>query len=530
MRFSSIANCIAVVAILGMLVGAATAQVPVTDGLQLHLDAGAGLTLDGANVTSWVDQSGSGNDAYASSGQEPIYIATDANLNNQPSLGFDGTNSLLKFSTQVMPDNFTEMTIFSVGQANIFGTGAFVIRTGNNNPLTQLDIQGNGSLRFILRDTAGKTLNANGSTSIVGQYGIYEGVLSISEDSLTQTAIGRFGGGGGYVSSGATLNPNMAAANYYVGGWDEHAGWNGTFAELLVYDRALTEVEQNDVAEYLSTKYAVTWDPLEEPVSPLLDERYGGVNPDNWDTFTAGTGILEMPLEVPYRHARWTLPDSLSPAGPTNSAAGVGVAVYTGAETAAEEWENVTASTFIRVGGDSVADTFTGLAARVQDADMTTGASGSFYGIYINPDDTGKIALIRQTGGILGTTDVLLEADLEMTDPVAGLAGKDLITKLSVSTTEDGDVQIDGVVATDEAFNNKLAELSFLDVSVDKILGSGSVGFFGLNSGDLPTATNWRNLQVYGIDGAITPAVPEPSTLVLLLTAVGGLLVWRRAG
>ncbi len=529
MRSRFIANCIAVVVILGLLAGAATAQTPVTDGLQLWLDASTGLTLNGGSVTGWADQSGKGHDAYADFGKEPTYTAADVNLNSQPSLDFDGANAVLEFSTQVMPDNFTEMTIFSVAQARTAGTGIFTIRTGGVNPLTQLDTQTNGSIRFILRDTAGKTLNANGATSNVGQYGIYNGVLSLSEDGLTNTAIARFGGGGGYISSGPALTPNMAAADYYVGGW-ALTTWNGTIAELLVYDRALTEVEQNDVADYLSTKYAVTWNPLEEPVSPLLDERYGGVNPGNWDTFTAGTGISEMPLEVPYRHARWTLPDPESSAGPENSAAGVAVAVYTGEETAAEEWENIVASTYIRVGGDSVADTFSGLAARVQDADMTTGASGSFYGIYINPDDSGKIALIRQTGGILGTTDVLLEVDLEMADPVAGLTGKDLVTKLSVSTTENGNVQIDGVVATDEAFNNKLVELSFLDDSLDKILGTGSVGFFGLNSGDVFTATNWKNLQVYGIDGAITPPVPEPSTLVLLLTAVGALLAWRRAG
>ena len=164
---------------------------------------------------------------------------------------------------------------------------------------------------------------------------------------------------------------------------------------------------------------------------------------------------------------------------------------------------------YIRVGGESVADTFTGLAARVQNADMINGTSGSFYGIYLNPDGSGKIALIRQTGGIMGTTDVLVEADLGMEDPAAELSSKDLVAKLSVSTTEEGNVQIDGVIATDEAMNNKLADLSFLDDSASKILGKGSVGYFGLNNGDIPTATNWRNLQVYSIDGEYT-VIPDP--------------------
>ena len=221
MRFNYVLNCIVIAAMLCSLVGTVNAQLPITDGLQLWLDASVGVTLDGANTTAWVDQSGNGNDAYATSGHEPIYTAIDGNLNNQPSLQFDGMNSRLEFSTQVMPDNFSEMTIFSVAKATTYGTGLFTIRTGSGNPLTQLDTQSNGSVRFILRDTASHTLNANGATSAIGQYGIYEGVLSLSEDTTTHTAIARFGGGGGYVASGPALTSNMAAANYYVGAWGQ---------------------------------------------------------------------------------------------------------------------------------------------------------------------------------------------------------------------------------------------------------------------------------------------------------------------
>ena len=177
MRSRIVASCIVASVLLAFFVGIASAQLPVTDGLQLWLDASVGVTLDEQYVTGWADQSGNSNNAFANFGLEPTYMASDANLNNQPSLQFDGMNSRLEFSTQVMPDNFSEMTIFSVAKATTYGTGLFTIRTGSGNPLTQLDTQSNGSVRFILRDTASHTLNANGATSAIGQYGIYEGVF-----------------------------------------------------------------------------------------------------------------------------------------------------------------------------------------------------------------------------------------------------------------------------------------------------------------------------------------------------------------
>ena len=514
-------SCVVVIAMLGLLAGTASAQMTVTDGLQLWLDASVGVSLDENYVMGWADQSGNGNDAYANFGYEPTYTSVDPNLNNQPSLDFDGANAILNFSTQVMPDDFSEMTIFSVAKSDKAGnTGIFTIRTGGSNPLTQLDVQTNGSIRYILRDTSSNTLNAGGSASCVGQYGIFNGVLDLSDDGLTQTAIARFGGGAGYAASGTALTSNMAAADYYVGGWGG-GKWDGTIAELLVYDRALTEVEQNNVASYLSSKYGVGWEPLEEPVVPLLDERYNAVVPENWETFVTGTGISDMFLDGNWRHAQWTLPDPEQPASETNSASGIAFAAYTAEATETSEWENTSAISYIRIGGDAVGDTTAGLAVRVQDEDMETGASGSFYGIAINLstlEETGSISLIRQTGGVMGTTDVLATSALPLVlpedpenpeSPTYNYASTTLVTKLEVSTTEDGKVQIDGLVALDEAMTNTLAVLSFLDDSEDKLLGPGGVGYFGVNAGDIATAANWSNLTVYETDGAITPIEPD---------------------
>ena len=53
---------------------AGMAQVP-TSGLQLWLKADAGVTLNGSTVSSWIDQSGKGNNALQSNtNRQPLLV------------------------------------------------------------------------------------------------------------------------------------------------------------------------------------------------------------------------------------------------------------------------------------------------------------------------------------------------------------------------------------------------------------------------------------------------------------------------
>ena len=60
------------------------------------LDAALGITLNGADVSNWADQSGDGNDVLqGTAADQPLWNASDSNWNNNPSANFDGVSEFL---------------------------------------------------------------------------------------------------------------------------------------------------------------------------------------------------------------------------------------------------------------------------------------------------------------------------------------------------------------------------------------------------------------------------------------------------
>jgi hypothetical protein len=65
--------------------------------VRLWLKADRGVTLVGADVNVWADQSGNGNDfSAAAAGNRPLFIASDAGFNSKPAIQFDGVNEWLR--------------------------------------------------------------------------------------------------------------------------------------------------------------------------------------------------------------------------------------------------------------------------------------------------------------------------------------------------------------------------------------------------------------------------------------------------
>lgn len=71
-----------------------------------------------------------------------------------------------------------------------------------------------------------------------------------------------------------TTDPNLANADFYVGSDGDNSVFRGEIAEIIVYDRILSNSELNQVNEYLSDKYLVTIQRLpihrERLVAPTL--------------------------------------------------------------------------------------------------------------------------------------------------------------------------------------------------------------------------------------------------------------------
>ena len=236
--------------------------------LAFWLNAGDLALTNGDPVSAWADSSGSTTGAAAASGAEPTFIDSVASMNNQAAVRFNGSTQLMTVADQILPTSLSGVTIFAVAQTNEIGDfSVFALRNGSTNPLVQLDQDGSGNVRFILRDGANRTINASSAIAAGTDYGIYSGRLG--QSGSTYTGVAGFNGSEGAAASHASINTgSMGDEPQTVGGIDSFgptAYWNGDIAEVIIYNRELTAFERNLVGFNLAQKYA------------LQTEYHGGV-------------------------------------------------------------------------------------------------------------------------------------------------------------------------------------------------------------------------------------------------------------
>lgn len=223
------------------------AQLPVSTNLQLWLKADAGVTKDGSdNVASWADQSSNAHHADQSlAASKPLWV--DNIINGKPVIRFDGNSDLM--TTDMTGPGGSEFTFFVVAKSNgqsIIGYsgGAGYILYSYANPdnfvisndggtYGGLNSGTNNPLNFQLSCARYKANTANGMQTFVN------GAL------LAQR------------TSADILLPNvpLQLGSYPGGGANEVI--KGDVAEIIIYNRALTDSEREQVENYLTQKYSL---------------------------------------------------------------------------------------------------------------------------------------------------------------------------------------------------------------------------------------------------------------------------------
>lgn len=276
--------------------GTGEAAVPVTDGLVVHLDAGAGVTQEattGPNgmprVSTWADQAllgGANNATQGTDAARPEYFSSVAALNNQPALHFFGSGP--PAPNHGDPDGqIDHMSIPGVGAnfssaANLFIAAkvetddpishfrSYVLySTGTNDEWWTFGDAGSGYLGAFRTARVGGTLPPGGAVR-TGSH-VFEIIAGTSTTYLedgtvkgTPTA-GTFAAGTSHMLANAPVNFSLEKA------------FEGYIAEVLVYDRPLTDDERNQVGYYLQDKYGIQGDyvfiptdVIPEPATMLL--------------------------------------------------------------------------------------------------------------------------------------------------------------------------------------------------------------------------------------------------------------------
>ncbi len=236
---------------------------PVTNGLLLHYDAGAGVVADGSgNVSQWTNLALAAHDAAQTNAAYQPVLTTSASLNNQPVLRFNS-------DVLVVPQH-TDLDI---------GTGAGKQRTmfmvyestaTDNNARDLISKQAGGSTdtdwRVWYRHANNELVWGTGSAgdtvawqTIPNPTPNLPHMLTVDLDQTGSTSgsknmwvDGALGATGNYsVKGAATTNPLLLGA-YGTTAANAHAG---DIAEILVYNTLLSPSERQEVQTYLANKY-----------------------------------------------------------------------------------------------------------------------------------------------------------------------------------------------------------------------------------------------------------------------------------
>ena len=231
-------------------------DLPVTNGLVLDLDASKLDLNDNDAVATWPDQSGLGNDAEQTSGSsQPTYKANV--LNSLPVVDFGNNSDYL-----VVPHhgslNVTNITVFLVVMVKSAGLSNFeaFVHKGPNEAY-QLFAGDSSAYRPWMRlDISGTTDVGRGAGSLLarneftvqswrydGDYGEF-----------------RVDGQGEWLDGSASgdIDPSSSDLGIFYQSTFTTNTIGGQLAQLVIYDRALTTVERDDVESHLASKWGLT--------------------------------------------------------------------------------------------------------------------------------------------------------------------------------------------------------------------------------------------------------------------------------
>ncbi len=219
-------------------------------GLQLWLDAADAATITQvANaVSQWNDKSGNGRNFEQTTGSRQPLTNTST-LNGRNALDFDGAgDNLVRTNTDLSTALANDCTIIIFGKQDAIGTQQTLFRKDGGEFNMQVD---SGGATFVASHSTAfnfSTLTAAADTN-PHTWGMY----------VQGSTVWAFRDGSVAPSGSATAT---AAGQINIGS-DRFSGlpFNGLIAEVLCYNRRLTNAEINQICgvDYGATKWGTPW-------------------------------------------------------------------------------------------------------------------------------------------------------------------------------------------------------------------------------------------------------------------------------
>src|SRR5882724_2120448 len=226
-------------------------------GLKLCLRGDAGVVKDGGNaISSWIDGTGSGNDAVQNSGPDrPLFV--DNNLNGKPVVRFDGVSDSLNLPN--FASTFTEGEVFVVLKSTKTQPGANTLWMAGDDYVWGPEMYPSGD-GTILENFGTRNQKQTGRPSqALNQFHLY------NVSSKAGEFASRINGRQHFKTTSNTVffpnGPVLGGGVYY----DHRFG--GDIAEILIFNRVLSQQERDEVGVYLNDKYRFVADPPRVPTN-----------------------------------------------------------------------------------------------------------------------------------------------------------------------------------------------------------------------------------------------------------------------
>lgn len=224
----------------------AVSTVPVTSGRLAHYIADDIPLSDGSPVSSWADSSGNGHTlSQATAGNQPTL--DDAQLNGHDIVVFDSnTGATRDYLTKVLSPTWSNPLM-------VFAVGKFAA-----NPGTGVSLSIFGAETFLgLSNVGGTTFYASNDGTLL--------TASPTNQSTTAWQVWgyEFNGASSKIRIGGILKNtgnagSTALTNLTLGSIGSATAANCSIAEVIIFNRILTDAERASVEEYLAYKYALT--------------------------------------------------------------------------------------------------------------------------------------------------------------------------------------------------------------------------------------------------------------------------------
>lgn len=216
-------------------------------GLEVWFDANVGVTQTNGGVSRWKDRSGYQRDALQTALNYRPKLDTSG-LNGKPALVFAG-DQYLKLPS--LPGDFSQgVSIFAVGQEQTdSGSCSAIFEASNGSEID--DVHLGFWQNAVLYEVAADYFSASEQALILGEPQLLAAVHQTSGSLQVRRNSNALG------EDTFALPATIARQFVYIGR-TEYADcdlYTGTLAELLVYDRAVSDPEVIEIETYLQKKW-----------------------------------------------------------------------------------------------------------------------------------------------------------------------------------------------------------------------------------------------------------------------------------